>query len=161
MAFSKLSVFATSKHNTNVKGFALTLLCHRVCQNSTFPGGAGRRGCRARPCKIHPGLSRPAQFAGSGRAPPGCLQQTCPRREGQVASPDAGGRGSSGPPPPWTPPRCGACPGRGTRCGWGGRVPAAGAVMRLREHPAYPFSGSTPESLANCCERMQRAKRLT
>lgn len=36
-AFSKLSVFATSKHNRNVKGFALTLLCHKVCQNRCFP----------------------------------------------------------------------------------------------------------------------------
>lgn len=161
MAFSKLSVFATSKHNTNVKGFALTLLCHQVCQSSAFPVGAGRRGCRPRPCKIRPVLSRPAPFAGSRHAPRGHSRQKGLCMEGPVASPDVGGRGSSGAPPPRTLSQCGACPGRGTRCGRGGQVPATGTVTYSHEHPAYPFSGSLPESLANCCERAQRSKRLT
>lgn len=140
MAFSKLSVFATSKHNTNVKGFALTLLCHQVCQSSVFPVGAGRRGCRPHPRKIHPVLCRPAPFAGSQRAPCGHSQQTGLCMEGPVMRGEEAPQGlhHPGPLPNVAPARAEAPDAAGVaRCQPRAQSRTRTSILRTRSWGAY------------------------
>lgn len=117
MVFSKLSVFTTLKHNTNMKGFALTFSATK-CAERRVPGGA----------------------AVSSRGRP---QQTalCP---GTGPSP-AVGRRLLGATASLEPPPARACPAQAPDVP-GGQAAATGALTSSHEHPAHPFSGSAPKS---------------
>lgn len=105
--FSKLRVFATSKHNRIVKGLLLMLLCHKVCHNRCsavqcskgraaeqnpaphflLPAPPPRHEHPVQPQGLTAGLSHPG--LPQTQDLPGCPRHTAPKAGSQETHPNA------------------------------------------------------------------------